>query len=90
MSHNPPHPQPDLSGLPRPRPRELVVNGPELDTTLAELRSQGAILEALETVPGCNGQWRLRLRWLAHGRCQLPSLPAKVGGTRQRAEKLLR
>ena len=99
MSHTPRNPQPDLpaptrqAGLPGllgPRPRDLVVNGPELETTLTVLRNQGAILEALETVPGCNGQWRLHLRWLAHGRCQLPPLPAKVGGTRQRAEKLLR
>ncbi len=65
MSHNPRDPQPDLPGLPSPRPHELVVNGPELEATLADLRNQGAILEALETVPGCNGQWRLRLRWLA-------------------------
>ncbi len=81
MSHKPRDLQPDLPGLPGRPPRELVVNGPELETTLAELRNRGAILEALETVPGCNGQWRLRLRWPAHWRCQLPPLPAKAGGT---------
>lgn len=79
MSHKPRDPQPDVPGLPGPRPRVIVVNGRELDATLADLQNQGAILEALETGPGCNGQWRLQVRWAAHGRCQLPPLPAKAG-----------
>lgn len=55
--------QPELPGLADARPRELVVSGPELDETIVHLRLQGARVWALETVRGCNGQWRLRLHW---------------------------
>jgi len=54
--------QPTLPGI-TDAPSELTVTGWQLGDTLAALQKQGAIVERLERVSGCNGTWTLRLFW---------------------------
>lgn len=68
--------QPELEGL--SQPREIVVSGDQLASVCAQLREQGAVIEAWEMVPGSNSQWRLEIVWPACGCeiCQPPSTPS--------------
>jgi Mg-chelatase subunit ChlD len=49
------------------RPREIVTrDSREYFETLAKLREQGAVIEAISTVPQHNAAWRITVRWPAN------------------------
>lgn len=67
-----PDTQPELEGF--NQPREIVVSGDALSATLAQLRQQGAVVEAADVL---GSSYRLHVRWKCQCElCQPNALPS--------------
>jgi hypothetical protein len=45
------------------KPCEMTVAGADLKATVAQIESQGGVVFSIETPPGQNGTWKLRISW---------------------------